>query len=472
MDSAAAPLFDRLTPELFSLLGSPNSRHYWTILTRLMDEMWGSHAMSPGEDAARTAVVRAIESYLTADDPWDEDMDSPLPVRATNILNRLITTGWLTPGKKGLANKVTVRPVIAQFYTVLCEFAVQEPEFLGSKVRSIYLNLRAVANGEASGDQYAEAAKQAKHCMAHIVNTGCRVQDLIGELVQRASPKEFVRGFFEEYVEKVFIADYSELRTKDHPLQHRTAIIALTLQFQHDEVRRESLIEWYREKVTGGDRYKAEMRYDRDTAMLLRLREVEIQLRRVDEQILEANQRAMAMLDYVLRAPKQLDKLIAKAIQGAAHLADDALALPAVPMERHASGWGLAKPRQKPRVASETSVEERQPTPRELAMEMLRRQMNDNRMVRPINLANYIARHLTDRSVATSDELTIASINDLCCYQRLLLIASRSNCPPSMRRSDPQLGMVKRIRVEFVPGAITRNSYMQHQRFVLAREGR
>lgn len=96
LEITAAPLFDRLNPELFSLLGSQNGRHYWTVLSRLMDEMWGDHAMSPGEEVAKPIVVRAIESFLTAQDPWEDDFDSPLNVRAHTVLNRLIGTGWLS----------------------------------------------------------------------------------------------------------------------------------------------------------------------------------------------------------------------------------------------------------------------------------------------------------------------------------------------------------------------------------------
>ena len=105
-------------------------------------------------------------------------------------------------------------------------------------------------------------------------------------------------------------------------------------------------------------------------------------------------------------------------------------------------------------------------------MEILRRRMTENRMVRPITLANYIARHLTEKRSVTSDDLVIDSINDLCCYQRLLLIASRNNCPPAMRRSDPQLLMLRKVRVEFEPDAVTRNIYMEHQRFIITREVR
>lgn len=430
-----------------------------------MDEMWGDGGRSPGEEAPKQVVVRMIETYLAADDPWEEELETPLNQRAHNIVSFFNESGWLSQRRRGLVDMVTVRPVIAQFYTVLCEFAHHEPEFLGSKVRSIYFNLRAVAAGEASGDQYAEAAKQAKQCMAHIANTGCRVQDLMDELMKRTSAREFVRGFFEEYVEKVFIADYSELRTKDHPLQHRSAIIAMTLQFQHDAEKRESLVTWYQEKKAAGDRLKAEAQYERDTRLLMRLRDVDDQLRRLDEEIRDANQRAMAFIEYKLRAPKQLDKLIARAMRAIDRVDEGDVALPAASGRRHASEHGLARPRSLARLATATSVEQRPPTVEELAMEVLRRRMAENRIVKPVHLANYVGRHLAGRDVVASDELTITSINDLCCYQRLLLIASRSDCPPSMRRSDPQLQMLKRVRVEFASEGTTRNDFMEHRRF-------
>lgn len=466
MDSnTPPPLFDRLPNTLFRPLAATNNRRYWVVLCRLMEEMWGDGGRSPGEEAPRVVVVRAVETFLAADDPWEEELETPIAIRAHGILNVLVESGWLAQRRRGLVDMVTVRPVIAQFFTVLSEFAHHEPEFLGSKVRSIFLNLRAVASGEAAGDQYAEAAKQAKRCMAHIANTGCRVQDLMDVLLKRTSARDFVHGFFEEYIQKVFIADYSELRTRDHPLQHRSAIIALTLQFQHDADKCASLIGWYQEKVAGGDRVKAEALYERDTRLLLRLRDVDDQLRRLDEEIRDANQRAVTFIEYKLRAPKQLDKLIAKALRSVEEIEEGAIALPAAPSARHASEWGLARPRQLARSSVSTDVERTPPTIEELAMEALRRRMAENRMVKPVHLANYVGRHLSGKDRMSSDDLTITSINDLCCYQRLLLIASRSECPPTMRRSDPQLQMLKRVRIAFDDDGITRNDFMEHRRF-------
>ena len=464
------PLYERLSPEIFRPLAASNGRRYWTLLCRLIDEMWGDGGRSPGEETAKLVVVRKIETLLAAADPWEEELETPITIRAHEIVRILTESGWLSQRRRGVAEMVTVRPVIAQFYSLLCEFSRHEPEFLGSKVRSIYFNLRAVANGEASGDQYAEAAKQAKQCMAHIANTGCRVQDLMDELMKRTSAREFVRGFFEEYVEKVFIADYSELRTKDHPLQHRSQILAMTLQFQHNEAQRDALIAWYQEKKTGGDHNRAEFLYERDTRLLLRLKDVDEQLQRLDEEIRDANQRAISFLEYKMRAPKQLDKLLSRALQATDKLGEGHVALPAASGFRHAGEYLLAKPRTAAKPAVATAVEKRPPTLQELAMEQLRKHMSDNRLVSRVKLANYVARHLGRQKSVTSDELCIDSINDLCCYQRLLLIAAHAACPPSQRRSDPQLQMLKGVRIDFLPEGTTCNPYLEHPRFHIQRE--
>ncbi|MBP5087403.1 hypothetical protein HUS91_18090 [Pseudomonas chlororaphis] len=112
-------------------------------------------------------------------------------------------------------------------------------------------------------------------------------------------------------------------------------------------------------------------------------------------------------------------------------------------------------------------IEEYVPSVEELAMEALRQRMNDNRHVTPIKLAEYISRHLGPDLKVSSNQLSIHSIIDLCCYQRLLLIASRDACPVSKRKSDVHLQMVPGIHVTFLPEGITRNEHMEHQEFIV-----
>ncbi|MEO6103405.1 MAG: Wadjet anti-phage system protein JetA family protein [Pseudoxanthomonas sp.] len=466
MDASSPPLFDRLPATLFRPLAAANNRRYWALLSRLMAELWGDGGRSPGEEAPKHVVVRAIESFLAADDPWDEELDSPLAVRAYGIYTVLCDSGWLTQRRRGVVDHVTVRPVIAQFFTVLVDFAQHEPEFLGSKVRSIFLNLREVASGGAP-ELYPEAARQAKHVMAHIANTGCRVQDLMDELVTRTTARDFVRGFFEEYIEKVFIADYTEFRTHNHPLQHRAEIVRLAIGFQHEPLKRQALIDWYAQKQTNGDLARAEFHFERDTRLLLRLRDVEEHLRRLDEEIRIAHQRAMAYFEYKLRSPGSFDKLISRAIDASGGLVDGHYALPNRTGSYHASEHGLARPRQLPREVVATPVEQDPPTIEEQAKEALRQRMNADRLVTPVKLAAFVARHLNGKKSVTADDLQIQTINDLCCYQRLLLIASRDQTPVGKRTNDVHLQMVPGMHVAFVPMARTRNEHMEHQRFVI-----
>jgi len=170
-----------------------------------------------------------------------------------------------------------------------------------------------------------------------------------------------------------------------------------------------------------------------------------------------------------MRAPRNFDKLISRSLSAVNCLSEGGVGLPAAGGSRHASEWGLAKPRQFLRVQGPTGVRRRTPTIEELALESLRRKMAEARMVKPVQLANYVARHLNGRRELSSSELTIGTINDLCCYQRLLLMASRSECPPELRRHDPML-MLRGLIIELDPSAQTRNAFMEHRAFRIQRE--
>lgn len=463
MEAITPPLFEILPKDLFRPLAAENNYRYWDVLCRLMAEMWGEGGRSPGEEAPKPLVIRTIETFLVADDPWD-DLESSVTIRAHGIFQVFLSAGWLSQRRRGVVEQVTVKPVIARFFAVLAEFAHSKPEFLAGKVRSIFLSLREVAAGNAP-ELYHEAATQAKRCMAHIASTSCRIQDLMDVLVTKSTASEFVRGYFEDYIEKLFIADYSDFRTNNHPLQFRSQIISLVLQFQHDADMRAALIKWYSDG--GNDLVRAEALYERDTALLLRLRDVEKHLKRLDEEVRDAHQRAMAYFEYKLRSPGNFDKLISRALRAVGSMEENHPSLPEVSGYFHASELGLARPRAAQRAHAPTPVEQYIPTIEELAMEALRQRMNAERNVTPTKLANYVVGHLGQNTQVISDDLKIDSISDLCCYQRLLLIASRDSCPTAKRKDDPHLQMVPGMHVVFVPDAETKNEYMEHQQFVI-----
>lgn len=468
-----APLFDRLPEDIFRPLGVSNRHRYWDVLSRVIATLWGEDGRAPGEEVAKSVVIRVVESCIVADDPWAGELQTPTNILSHTVFNTLAEAGWFSVRRRGLVDMVTVKPRISMLFTMLNEFARQEPEYIGGQVRSILLNLRSVAEDSSDPNAcsaYQAAAKQARQCMAHIVNTGCRVQDLMDSLVEMESARDFVHGFFTDFVERVYIADYSELRTRNHPLQYRGQIIDKTYALQDDEASRERLVGWYTEHIGKGDRERGEAAYRRDTNQLLRLNNIEDHLARLDEEIRVANQRALALIEYKLRAPKHLDRLINRACNALASMEEEHPALPGDAGGAHWAPFMLAKPRKRHRKQGTTIVEALELTDEELAMEWLRRRMVENRKVTAIHLANYVVRMLDGQQRVNSDAFRVDSINDLCCYQRLLLIASRDEAPMTQRRNDPVIQMLRGIRVRFDEERLTKNDYMTHRRFVVERE--
>ena len=78
------------------------------------------------------------------------------------------------------------------------------------------------------------------------------------------TPAQYLYKFFNDYIERVFIGDYRELRTRDHPLSKSHQILRMVEQLDESSSERERLIAWYERKQFPGDLDKAERQYARD----------------------------------------------------------------------------------------------------------------------------------------------------------------------------------------------------------------
>src|SRR5690606_7955200 len=183
------------------------------------------------------------------------------------------------------------------------------PTFVSARMRSVELQLQLVADGKAGGDALDEAADQARRLLVSLSSMSLQVRDLMPELSKAESTAQFARQWFERYVSEFFIGDYAELHKADHPLARRSAIVAMAQQLESGD-RREPLLEWYREHVPGNEVERAGQRFARSLRRLRELDRIDEYLGRLDDDIRQANRRALAFLDYRLRAPDKLDILL------------------------------------------------------------------------------------------------------------------------------------------------------------------
>ncbi|PJK12860.1 hypothetical protein CO613_10875 [Lysobacteraceae bacterium NML07-0707] len=472
MATTTPTLFSVLPSGLFGPLASANRAHYWLLLCRLFDEFFGPDApLPPSTGLPRREITAAIERYLLADDPWeDEDgqtLDTPLPVRAGLIYERFRHAGWLRQERIGAREMVQMPRVVQELLALLLEFTENGPTFVSTRMRSIQAQLNDVMEGKAAGDALDEAADLSRRLLVSLSSMSLQVRDLMPELSRAKSTAQFARQWFERYVSKLFIGDYAELHKADHPLARRSAIISMVQQLEYGE-RREALLAWYAEHLFAGDRERAGQRLARSLRRLHELERIDEYLSRLDEDIRQANRRALAFLDYRLRAPDRLDILLRHACRAVQHVPAHELRLPIAPGALMDEAR-LRAPRQKPQPIPRTANATAAPTPEQLARLALLRRIKRARLVTAEYMARYVARHLADNAEVNSAALSIASIEDLRAYQTLLTLALRSQRIGGLRREDPISRLLRGYRVELLDGEREDNGYLRAPRFRIVR---
>lgn len=424
------PLFSRLPERLFAPLASPNRQRYWSLLCSLHNERFGPDApLPPSHGFPVQEITKAIADEIRHQD-WEAEGDgaltlaTPLEIRANEAYNRLKDAGWLRADRVGVRDMVTMPPIVAHFMSRLMDFARTGPLFVAGKIRSIEANLEVLLTDDASGgDTLHETAEQTRNLLEYVRNTGTNVRDLMNEIGAVADTKLFVRRFFDDFVERVFIGDYKELRTREHPLARRQEILRLVTSIQYTDAIRERLLKWYSEKRTDGDRKRAETLFERDIQRIDELRRIDEYLDRLDDEIRAANKRALAYLDYRLKAARPLDQLIAHAIGAVLANPDAAMAAPFAPghcMEPSR----LAEPRvdiqRKPHGALRRQIM----TPYQEARHKLLIEARNRRIVSLPRLASFVRQRLGDESSIHSAEIEQDSIEAIRCLQALCVVAA------------------------------------------------
>ena len=315
------PLFNRLPERLFAPLASPNRQRYWSLLCSLHNERFGPDApLPPSHGFPVQEITKAIADEIRHQD-WEAEGDgeltlaTPLEIRANEAYNRLKDAGWLRADRVGVRDMVTMPPIVAHFMSRLMDFARTGPLFVAGKIRSIEANLKVLLTDDASGGDTLHENGRANPQPAGVRAQHGHERARPHERDRRGGRHEIVCAPLLRRLRRAsVIGDYKELRTREHPLARRQEILRLATSIQYTDAIRERLLKWYSDKRAGGDRKRAETLFERDIQRIDELHRIDEYLDRLDDEIRAANKRALAFLDYKLKAARPLDHLIAQAI--------------------------------------------------------------------------------------------------------------------------------------------------------------
>lgn len=433
------PLFKQLPDRLFAPLASPNRQRYWSLLCTLHNQRFGPDApLPPSHGFPVQEITKGIAEDLRYQD-WESEgettLATPLEIRANEAFNRLKDSGWLRVDRVGARDMVAMPPVVAHFLSRLMDFARTGPLFVAGKIRSIEANLKLLLADDAGGDSLHEAAEQARNLLEHVRNTGTNVRDLMAEIGAEQETKVFVRRFFDDFVERVFIGDYKELRTREHPLARKQEIMRLATSIQLTPSIRERLLKWYTDKRADGVRERGETLFERDIQRIDELQRIDEYLDRLDDEIRAANKRALAYLEYRLKAARPLDKLIDQAIGVVLANPNATRATPFAP------GFcvgpnRLAEPRAETHRKPPTNLRKLTMSPEEEARAKLLLRARDRRMMSLPRLAEFVRRQLGEESRVNSSAIAQDTIEAVRGLQTLCVIAAAVGSDSALLRTQ------------------------------------
>lgn len=471
-------LFDRLPEHIFRPLGAhEHARRNWSLLIHLYNDFFAPEAdPADGEGWAQKRVVVSIERFLVR---WDdehetnfEERGTPLNIRAHDALSSFLDSGWLTIDRVGFTQFVIMRPTVQSLLELLKTFAEQGPEFIGGRVQSVRNNLLQVqADPEKNAAVFQVAAKECSALLRMLNTTRMRVREASESLRTQESTHLFLDKFFGDYISSLYIGDYSDLFSRNHPLASRWDIVDLATRITEEPESREQLRRWYRKNLRCRSNEEADAWIESDTARVLALREVDRLLARLKDAVTRANDQALGYLQYKVRSQGNFDIKTDQVIKAVVRAADsrpndESLSLP--------TGWSqgrllseetLKMPTKKPKKRKGAVIQKRQLSPEARARRLVRQIMKGNREVSETRIIQYIDRHVDPGGVLESSSMTVGGINDLCvlaAFTRLGLIAERTQRNTRLGIFRPKLfkELSRHIEIELT-GERFENEYLE-----------
>jgi len=438
-------LFDRLPKDIFSPLAGRYSRRYWELLVRLSERFFSADCVSPyAEGYLHEQVTKEIERFLL-DKQWDEESTdagaTPINVQANQLLARLVETGWLIEDRVGLRVFVSMRPVVARFFDVLEQFALDGPQLVGGSIQMIYNQLKAVqSNPKEQAAGFQTAAQSCSRLINSLNATTLRARDLIRDLTQEQATPVFVKRFFSEHIEELYIRDFRQMRTENHPLMLRFEIIELVDAVATTEPAREQLLAGYR-VLPGACHETAEDMLVRDVSRFQRLLDVEKFLERMDRVIDSATQRALAYLGYRLKASERLEDVLTDTVSSACRLVDlgHSIAGRLLSPPPVIADYRLRMPNLPAAKPERRAMVKREMTTRERAELILRRAMVRHRDTTPAAIRRYVQAHVPVDSEIEAVHLPIHGVDDAVAVLVLMRLAAIGRVNPKALRTNPLL---------------------------------
>lgn len=452
-DGQRPQLFGQLGPDIFTIFSGGNRQLYERAILTVYNELYRSDLLFPTEAEVVGVIFACLTRYpgLWTEDETAVDLDRLVArtgrrvkrrrvagvddqatgtaiSRSRHIYNRMLQTGWLDETSYGLKTTVEMPSGAMRLAEFLCSLTEGGAEQLGGLVIEVRNAIRAVREKPAENALgLNKAAQDAARFGRYLKSVLAALRDVDRQVLSSDTLADRLRHYFEDFVERVLLRDYTAIATTAHPYRHRRAILAALDALEDSEIDLAAVADAYLEARLVPDGQAARDLVQED---LFRIRRV---FERIEESF-EAIQQHRSRLETRLRNVVRYAGRRTSFLQRSEHviqalddmLANGANALdirgmiePRVPM---IAPDLLAKPRGSRAPISDVDLALPPFDPIRELRRRLEREYLARLAVSPAQVSRFLERRVPPFGVASAASMRIETIDDFLAFEAIRLM--------------------------------------------------
>lgn len=448
-------LFGQLGPDIFTVFSGGNRVLYERAIIAVYNDLYRSDLLFP----TQAEVVGVIYDRLTQEPAlWTEDeaaVDLDRLVtrsgrrvrrrkiagvdegatgtaisRSRHIYNRLLQTGWLDESSYGLKTTVEMPSGAMRLAEFLCSLKEGAAEQLGGLVIEVRNAIRAVREKPAENALgLNKAARDAAAFGRYLRSVLSALREVDRQVLASETLADRLRHYFEDFVERVLLRDYTAIATTAHPYRHRRAILTALDALEESEIDIAAIADAYLEARLVPDAIAARDLVHED---LFRIRRVFERIEEAFEAIQQHRSRLETRLRNVVRYAGRRTSFLQRSehvIQGLDEILAskaeqpriDGAIEPRIPMV--APGL-LAKPRGARPTISDADLSIPSPDPIREFRRQLERAYLDRLTVSPAKVSRFLERRVPPFGETSAAYMKIETIDDFLAFEALRVMVA------------------------------------------------
>lgn len=443
-------LFGLLGSEIFTVFAGGNRALYERAVLAVYRDLYRSDLLFP----AQAEVVGVIYTCLSQEPGlWSED-EAPVDLdrlvtrtgrrvrrrrvagadhgatgtaiaRSRHIYNRLLQTGWLDETSYGLKTTVEMPSGAMRLAEFLCSLKEGASEQLGGLVIEVRNAIRAVREKPAENALgLNKAARDAAIFGRYLRSVLSALRDVDRLVLSSETLADRLRHYFEDFVERVLLRDYTAISTTAHPYRHKRAILASLDELEESEIDLAAIADAYLETNLVADAVEARDLVQED---IFRIRRVFERIDEAFDAIQQHRSRLETRLRNVVRYAGRRTSFLQRServIQGLDEMMASKAAAPAIrgliePRVPLVAPSLLARPRGFRTAISDVDLAIPPPDPvREFRRELERAYL-DRLTISPAKVSRFLERRVPPFGQKAAASLAIETIDDFLAFEAL-----------------------------------------------------